>query len=113
MTEIIPWKGSGQLDLVPSVGRRLARTAQAAIDAERIKGLVGVARAEATIHTEATYMDGAAWLAHRGQTHSAVLAALEQRHAAGDPVAADRYARFTEAFVTVGVQSVLRMGMRP
>ena len=102
MNEIIQ---SGRADLVPlpvAVPRRLPREARERITDEVVEGYVSAARAQA-----------AGWVASVGLNQIAMVAGMEARQSASDPVRADLYAGIVDDLALVVRHSVRRLGARP
>ncbi|WP_103338192.1 hypothetical protein [Amycolatopsis sp. CA-126428] len=102
MSEIIQ---GGRGDLVPlpvGVPRRLPREARERITDEVVEGYVSAARAQA-----------AGWVASVGLNQIAMVAGLEARQTASDPMRAELYAAIVDDMALVVRQSVRRLGARP
>lgn len=102
MSEIIQG-GRGELMPLPvAVPRRLPREARERIADEVVEGYVSAARAQAV-----------GWVASVGMNQIAMVAGLEARQAASDPMRADLYAAIVDDMALVVRQSVRRLGARP
>jgi len=98
--------GSADANLLPRVPRRV----QQAVDAQIGRGIVRAARAQADAYAAHTRVEGASYVARTGMQRVAELSADEVRYSAQTPMAEPRYRAIADAFASLVVGEVIKLG---
>lgn len=98
--------GMTDANLLPQVPRRV----QQAVDAQVGRGLVRAARAQANAYAANTRVEGASFVARTGMRRVAELSAEEAQYSAQTPMAEPRYRAIADAFASVVVGEVIKLG---
>jgi hypothetical protein len=111
MTNIVPHVsdallGATDANLLPRVPRRV----QQAVDTQIGRGLVRAARAQANAYAAHTRVEGASFAARTGMQRVAELSADEAHYSAQTPMAEPRYRAIADAFTSVVVNEVIKLG---